>query len=395
MDKFKVKAINANKNLEVLYLPFGMSTIAFEVKQTSNQHGCLHPLFVSESNGDCFGYTDDNLGDMMVLWGGGHEKGLETDEVRVGERLYMQILHRGPQTIKFDLSLIHATKGCNSPVLKLHLVPASTNHKIARTIYDYETSQLNFRGQMVPDYYHRWFPSGTNSSKNAFQKYLPMDADKFKIRIDKIFKPPLTLDDDSKVSILFNGNPVAEVGGDLKFSEPHVDLFAVFKEDDPYSSMFAILRLWFIWNSKKGFSILQKKNIECPDMERLDFVVKCPKSREERARVLWVGTDFHYREYWSSVTHNNTSEVVKAEIIHGPETLFTSIKKLIKLKPHLETYDPFEDLQKRLKPGSSPHNYVRLLEPFRSKAPGIFGKHVPLVPNSEADPDLVSSVVSG
>ena len=110
-------------------------------------------------------------------------------------------------------------------------------------------------------------------------------------------------------------NKIAEISGDLKYSWMHLELFSLFGD-----SKHVVIRVWLGWQEKTCWTPFDDINIECSDFERLDFVVDTVNRS-----VCFVGTDFHYREYWCTVKELFD----RVGIIHGPNTLFNSIKNLI------------------------------------------------------------------
>ena len=192
-------------------------------------------------------------------------------------------------------------------------------------------------------------------------------------------------------------------------------------------SKYIVLRLWLYWWHEKfsenpfleynkdaavevadnaepvrrGF--LEWLDIESPDIERFDFLLDV-----EKKQVIWIGTDLHYQEYWSSIDY---SEYAMAGIAKGFGTLLQVFKNLKNRQgAPQESTNPCDILQDRLKnqntrdfvfarvPDMSDDAVARSLPPKDVtvlRAMGFTRKHVPYAKDGQIAADLISNIVTG
>ena len=148
------------------------------------------------------------------------------------------------------------------------------------------------------------------------------------------------------------------------------------------------------FEGKKSKGFFDSINVECPDYERFDFLIDMNKKK-----VIWVGTDFHYQEWWFRI--DDTEPYVRAKIASGLWTIEHSLKSLIDRFQSKENFDPMTLLRDiLLKEKVQGTNAIKLSECIKkngqltSKAAGFLGKHIPYPENGIAVPELVSSIVT-
>src|SRR5215204_3139644 len=114
-----VKFLNTDKNDILYYLPFGITTLEMIINDDI-KGGYLKTKNKSNSADNlCVGYADETK-DIMVIWGGGREKGLFVDPSS-NKRLFLQIIHQRNDYYESSISFEH-----NRHILsnqKLRLLP--------------------------------------------------------------------------------------------------------------------------------------------------------------------------------------------------------------------------------------------------------------------------------
>ena len=152
---------------------------------------------------------------------------------------------------------------------------------------------------------------------------------------------------------------------------------------------------------QKKRGILESLDIEVPDIERFDFLIDI-----KNKKIIWLGTDFHYQEFWYFF-ENSYDKFVKARIGYHFETIVQVIKNLKDRMNPPQNYDPMTTLKKMLEQKqdikrkltlvniqdeipkiSSKHNDIN------TRGQGIGRKHIPYPENGIAAEELISSVVT-
>ena len=105
------------------------------------------------------GFADDSE-EFLVLWGGGKEKGLDVNKENADGRLFLQILHKGKNIDPQSITLCHSKTG--KPIGIIKLVPAEVSPNLVTMELNREegtdSQTITFKGNMIPNYYSRWFP---------------------------------------------------------------------------------------------------------------------------------------------------------------------------------------------------------------------------------------------
>ena len=295
------------------YLPFGTRTLRFEVTNKT-EAPCL--LWLRPQNlpanypatGLIRGYVDGQTEDRQfwVHWAGGDERGacVKMDEkspledktlkvwevkpvaVAAGEScpVFMNVSHLGTTAVAQKLTLQAITldgtteKTIDSTLTIDLQLPATSDNKTVtdavRGTWSEDGTELTFSGTQLPDYVSRWWPpdkltyrpAPANVSKLRFN----MEQDKFTLKLDG--KTLATIKDNDW-----------EAGQDIHKLRPCQPELFHFCGDRYY-----VVRFWFIWTDK---SMGQKH--EVPDAERIDVLFD-----QQANKVLYMGTDFHYKETW-------------------------------------------------------------------------------------------------
>jgi hypothetical protein len=310
------------------YLPYGTRTLRFAV---TNGMGRPLKLWLRPDNtpadyrqsGLIWGRVDGDRRrvSFMVHWAGGDEIGacvksaekdpLKDKTIKVWEvkpvdvdpgetrtvflnvthlkgRLWNRMLTLKPYTIDGDQEKVLDGS------LKLNLKPPDHGDgPVSRPVrgrWNRSGSRLTFSGAHMADYVSRWWPpSGFN--------FVP--AGELPGRLGLYLRDAmltLKLDADSRGQ---GGVKLAEIedhdwepGQDvhgLRPCQPELFHFC--------GGRYYVIRFWFLWLNT---GIGQKH--EVPDAERIDVLFDL-----EEERVLYMGTDFHYKETWGRLKGNETA----------------------------------------------------------------------------------------
>ena len=415
-----LKILNELKPNVFQYLPYGVTTLEIKIEgETDELIGYLCPLKIADRQKKLFvGFADESE-DFLVLWGAGSEEGLKLTNTNVSGRLYFQILHKGKSADIQSVTLCHSQT--KEPICNIILVPAEDSTDVLKM--DISPDDRNglktiaFKGSKVPIYYPRWFPPRPSENKKI--QYSDIDAPNIKIKFkakDSNFIPEINSD----IDIFLNDDHIAKIADDWRYSSLHAEIFTIFGNADYF-----VLRVWFYWvnatfsntfrgdkiivtrneairlsdntspDDKKTKDFLDSINVECPDYERFDFLIDMKKKK-----IVWVGTDFHYQEWWFKI--DETEPFVRAKIASGLWTIEHSLKSLIDRFQPKENFDPMTVLRVMLKDARAQSPNTPVLKECiltnkngpRPKAAGFLGKHIPYPENGRPVAELVSSIAT-
>jgi hypothetical protein len=392
-----LKVLNESKPNVLHYLPYGVTTLEMQVERDVEEVldlDCIYPKRRgTDRDKNLFVGFADQSEDFLILWGGGSERGLKVSDDNVNGRLFFQILHRGNITTDTQsITLCHS--GSDMPITTIKLVPAEDYTNLIRMNMcpakeGSEFHIISFKGSKVPLYYPRWFPPRPSENKKI--EYSEIDVPNIKIKF-KVKESAFIAQVDSDIDIFLNDdpNPIARISEDWRYSSLHAELFTIFGDSD-----YLILRLWCYWVNA-NFSFGGSINIECPDYERFDFLIEMKKKK-----VTYVGTDFHYQEWWYKI--DDGEDFTRAKIAGG---LWTIERTLMGLKERFNTkenFDPMTLLKVMLRQETTAMSPMKILREYiqsnrskmgPNKAAGFFGKHIPYPENGRPVADLVSSVAT-
>jgi hypothetical protein len=421
----KLRILNEVEPNILQYLPYGVTTLEMKIEGDVEQAlGYIYPTKRKDREMKLFAGFADQSEDFVVLWGAGSEGGLNVTNSNVNGRLFFQILHKGNSTDSQSITLCHT--GTELPITTIKLVPAEDSLNLVRMEMNppkegNEFLIISFKGSRIPLYYPRWFPPRPLENKKIqyYDINVPNIKIKFKVK-ENDFNPEVNSD----IDILLNDdpNPIARISDDWCYSSLHAEIFTIFGDAD-----YLVLRLWCYWvnakfsNTLKGGKILLTRdqvvrlnnnvgydeqtkrgvldsiNIECPDYERFDFLIDMKKKK-----IIWVGTDFHYQEWWFKI--DDTEPFVKAKIVGGLWTIEHSLKSLLHRFQSKHNFDPMTVLKVMLKEANILalpdipilgeyliSNKNGMLPP---RAPGFLGKHIPYPENGRPVEELVSSIAT-
>jgi len=417
-----LKILNELKSNVLQYLPYGVTTLEIKIDGDIDELlGYISPIKIAGKEKKLFvGFADESE-DFLVLWGGGSEVGLKLTNANIGGRVYFQILHKGKSAEVQSVSLVHSQT--KELICSIILVPAEDSANVLRMAISpvdrKSLKTITFKGSKVPLYYPRWFPPRPSENKKI--QYSNIDVPNIKIKFkerENTFIPQV----DSDIDIFLNDdlNPIARISGDWRYSSLHTELFTIFG-----NAKYFILRVWFYWvnakfsNTFRGDKIIVTRdesirisenlspdetktkgfvdsvNLECPDYERFDFLIDMKKKK-----VTYVGTDFHYQEWWFKINENEP--FARAKIASGLWTVEHTLKSLIGRFQPKENFDPMSLLQVMLKDARTPSSNMSMLKECisisenapRPRAAGFLGKHIPYPENGRAIAELVSSIAT-
>ena len=414
-----LRILNEIKPNVLEYIPHGVTTLEIKIDGDIDEIlGCIYPINIADKQKKLFvGFADESE-DFLVLWGAGSELGLKITNTNVSGKLYFQILHKGKSADIQNLTLCHSQT--KEPICNITLVPAENSTNVSQM--DISPNDKNgvrtitFNGDKVPSYYPRWFPP--KPSENEKIHYYDINTPNIKIKF-KAKDSKFISQINSDIDIFLNDDQIAKIVDDWHYSSLHSELFTIFENEDYF-----VLRVWFYWidatfstfkgdktivtqneaiglrdnlssddNKAKGF--LDSINIECPDYERFDFLIDMKKKK-----IAWVGTDFHYQEWWFKIA--DTEPFVMAKIASGIWTIEHSLKSLIDRFQPKENFDPMTLLRVMLKDPETLSPVGPIVkdcistnenEP-RPRGAGFLGKHIPFPENGMAVAELVSSIAT-
>ena len=369
-----LKILNELKPNVLQYLPYGVTTLEIKIDGDIDELlGYIYPIKTANREKKLFvGFADESE-DFLVLWGAGSESGLKLTDTNVSGKLYFQILHKGKSADIQSVTLCHSQT--KEPICTIILVPAEDSTNVSKMDISPDDRNglktITFKGNKIPIYYPRWFPPRPSENKKI--QYSDIDAPNIKIKFrpkDSNFIPEINSD----IDIFLNDdpNPIAKIADDWCYSSLHAELFTIFGNADYF-----VLRVWFYWvnatfsntfrgdkiivtrneairlsdnlspDDKKTKDFLDSINVECPDYERFDFLIDMKKKK-----IVWVGTDFHYQEWWFKI--DETEPFVRAKIASGLWTIEHSLKSLIDRFQPKENFDPMTLLRVMLKDAGTP-----------------------------------------
>ena len=328
----------ADKSYSSTYLPFSVSTLKFRLSNLEEEvtKVTITPQNSYENDEYCCGF-DDNTKQLKISWGGGNEQGaIVSLGPRVSRYAYLFVHHQSDQLSSYDLTLKvrKITGGFGKKIfeddsIKIRLSPLNNEKGILHQKFEGHGQTLTYEGELMCSYYPRWFPE-------EFQNIV-INKDEYYTRAS-IPAHQLVLERKSqgysadRVIVKFGNtnNVIAEIFGDMDGSSFHSDVFK-FNENS------FVICLWFFWLSKKDFNegknleIIQADkergifNPELPDSERYDLLVS------NTGKLLSIGTDFHWQEYWYRLMNSSHMEGMIAKYLHPvDESLTRLINRLSK-----------------------------------------------------------------
>jgi hypothetical protein len=327
-----LKIVNASYNAnfyKINYIPFSISTIKLLIQNEEyfDVDVLIKPTKFQNNDDFCGGFDDEKKG-LKIIWGGGQENGLQTI-VKGNEKKHLFLFifpTENSNLLNYNLTLqVNKTiVGSNTEnileeiSIKLHpieTVQLINNIAHQKIISNPENTRITFDGNLVNSYYPRWYPelldSFTNINNNFYQAESLITNISF-----KLFKKLQGFDQD-RIVLYFKEKEIAIIEGDMDGASYHIDLFR-------FNKTF-IVRLWFLWISKKQFHDrnnlkplqleAEKRGIfdnpELPDFERFDIVISSDGT------ILAICTDFHWQEYWYKLRNDNTNMIgIVAKLFH-------------------------------------------------------------------------------
>jgi hypothetical protein len=197
-------------------------------------------------------------------------------------------------------------------------------------------TQLQFVGDTLPDYVSRWWAPGMFVYRPAGDLPGRLSLD----REDNIITLNLggEIDESSRVCLAevvdYGWQPDQDAQG-LR----HV-LAELFHFLD---NRYYVVRLWFLWLDKRIGPMR-----EVPDAERVDVLFDV-----ETKEVVFLGTDFHYREVWTQLKSGETSARVTLSLHRRNLDDFLRLL-LLSLGGGKFKGDPAHEVNRRLQPGKLP-----------------------------------------
>jgi len=320
---------NSNNIYNIDYIPFSISTIKLLIlnEGTFDIDILIRPIRFQNNEDFCGGFDDEKKG-LKIIWGGGQENGLQTI-VKGNEKKHLFLFVFPTENVNLlnynlTLQVSKTIVGSNTEnvleeiSIKLHpieTVQLINNIAHQKIVSNSESTRITFDGNLVNSYYPRWYPEllnlFTNNNNNFYQTEPWISNISF-----KLFKKSQGFNQD-RIVLNFKENEIAIIEGDMDGASYHIDIFRL-------NNAF-IVRLWFLWISKKQFRDrnnlkplqldAEKRGIfdnpELPDFERFDIVISSD------GKLLAVCTDFHWQEYWYKLRNDNRNMIgIVAKLFH-------------------------------------------------------------------------------
>ena len=295
------------QTVSTYYIPYGTRTLRVMVTNGYDRPYkiWLRPKFLPETypESNIFGYAD-NDNKLWVHWAGGMEPGAcaKTDEkeiirdkslrfwevvpveMEVGETkpVFVNLSHLGRRLgqKKLTLQVVTSTAAGEQILdteLQITLEPPAKRDLI-RPIWDERRRFFRFEGSEMPAYVPRWWPVESLDYEPAGDIPQRLALRYAKERIQLFYRA-----DDGKWQTLLRLHDYDWQDDMIRFRSRPV-MPEVYHFCGPYYAV----RIWFLWLNKR-----LGPNHEVPDAERFDVVF-----HNETGEVVYVGTDFHYKEIW-------------------------------------------------------------------------------------------------
>lgn len=331
--KCNIEPINAkyeNNFYKINYIPFSISTIKLLInnKEDSDVDILIKPIRSQNNDDFCGGFDDNNKG-LRIIWGGGQEYGVST-MIKGNDKKYAFLFvfpSHDSKLLDYNLTLIvnktirDFSEKYISEEIPIKLYPIQNTEYVYEIVHpkitgDSLSNTITFDGKSLGYYYPRWYPeldSFFPDTNNHYQRD-PRISD-FSLRT---FKKSSLFDAD-RIILYFKNKEIANIEGDMDGAKYQVDVFK-------FNNVF-IIRIWFLWISKKQFwegdnlepleKEARKKGFfdfepELPDFERFDIVVS-----PTDGNILAICTDFHWQEYWYKIRRDDSHMIgIIAKLLH-------------------------------------------------------------------------------
>jgi len=202
-------------------------------------------------------------------------------------------------------------------------------HAPVRGVWNETRTQLRFAGEAMPDYGSRWWAPSSYVYRPAgdLPGRLGLDREEGALT--------LKLDDEPLAEVVDNG---WEAGQDTRGLR-HVTAELVHFLGERYY----VVRLWFLWFDKRIGPMR-----EVPDAERLDVLFDAGTRQ-----VVFLGTDFHYREVWTQL--ENEAKTPRVTLSLGHRNL-DDLVRLLLLSLGLKKFpgNPALEVRERLQRAEGP-----------------------------------------
>jgi hypothetical protein len=417
-----IKIPTSTNDLEIHYLPFGVTTVAVQIENDNAQNKLIIRPTQRSLPPDYIGYAalnDDRkttTKDLKIIWGGGMTKGFELDlRPKKTTKLYYLVIHDSNKTLTyfFNLEVIEITTKKENVLTSKSIIlkPAyNTSESTSRMTIKYDSVYLRravLGGKYAPHYQSRWFGKENSKIKEC---NLPEFVLKYQVESGEYVGSGVHVGIVTQKGV----KEIAKIGGDLERSNLHAELFY-------FTDKYCVLRIWLYWvndhfsgnrlisgtqygsRDKTELRAWKKQVIEVPDAERFDIVVN-----KQTEQVSYVGTDLHWRETWWSVSGEIARlnfaqmELVPVLIKNLPQILSPYLMKRIQNKA--EIFDPAKQLMQDLVKEDIPTGNPSLAVKEHGQSinavgdtllgHGLHRKHVPYILDFNLMPLYVSEVLT-
>ncbi len=415
----KIIPINAsfqNNIYKIKYIPFSISTIKLLARNLENEEVdiLIKPINFQKNDDFCGGFDDENTG-LKIIWGGGLEEGVST-KIKAKEMKYLfffvytskELLSNYNLTLKIIKSIQNVRKPGVIEEILIKLDPIEHIHDLNSIVHTKIQSfsnkrKITFNGNLLCSYSPRWYPEFQQVSPNVKTYYIN-ESHISDFSLETLVKSEQI--DKDKVTLYFKERKIADIEGDMKGASFQTDLY--------WFNNFIIIRIWFLWISKRHFQDgrvltplrdwkekgLFDFNPELPDIERFDIIVS-----PQDGRILAICTDFHWQELWYKMKNNLPMKGIIAKFVHP---IGESLSRLLNRELVSNRY---ENILKELRKISLESSKVVKQEMIYStgeeiermmqinknmtvkKGTNIFRSHVPYVRNADILSNMISAIV--
>lgn len=412
-----VNAIHEKNFYEMNYIPFSISTIKLLItnKENSDVDILIKPIRFQNNDDFCGGFDDHDKG-LRIIWGGGQENGVSTT-IKANDKKYA-FLFAFPShdsklldynlTLKVNKTVRDFNEKYTSEEIPIRLYPIQNIQSAYDIVHqnitgDSLSNTITFDGKLIGHYYPRWYPELDSffPDNNSHYQLDPRILDFSLIT----FKKSSIFDKDG-IILYFQKKEIANIEGDMDGAKFHTD---VFKFNDVF-----IIRIWFLWISKKQFrdgdnlEPLEQETVktgffdfepELPDFERFDIAVS-----PTDGNILAICTDFHWQEYWYKIRRDDSHMIgIIAKLLHPVdeslsrlfsrdfidnkyEGIIDNLRKMTSLTDHVDMKSELIYIK-----GEEMDNMIKTKKNITATMRGnFFRSHVPYVRNA----DILSSMIS-
>ena len=303
------KSTVSNGIVEVYYVPHAISTLKISIKN-AEEHTKVSIKPKSSSNNDdyCGGFVDNRSEGVEISWGGGNREGtvisLAHNETKYA---FIYVNHDSTTepanyilTLEAYLEVGFGRIDTYKDYIGIKLIPVSSDQDTVHEISD--DSITTYEGTLLGNYSPRWFPLVLDPRNYYSVAKIP--------NLQIILERKKMGFENDRIILKINNIEVGVIIGDMDGASFYTNLFK-------FSEKVFVLRIWLFWLSKHQFDIKENlKTISIPIERGIDFPPELPDSERYdimlsgNGKILAVGTDYHWQEYWCELKSTSLNGVI-------------------------------------------------------------------------------------